>query len=226
MAYSVILFDLDETLLDFNHDIHEAFFAMCHNLNLAINEELFSSYYAINNGWWKKFEKGLCTKPELYLGRFEEWVAKHNLTVNPAILSEAIFSELAKQAKLFPGAFELVEKLSKTHTIYFATNGNVTSQRKRLAISGLDRFSTRIFVSEEMDAAKPDKRFFEFAFSYINADKQNCILIGDSLSSDMAGAANYGIDSIWYNPNKLENLLSFSPTFEAATYEEILAILL
>ncbi len=224
MKYSTLLFDLDQTLLDFNHDIREAFFSMCRKQKLTINDELFNSYHAINEKWWGKLEKGLCTKEELFIERFKEWIQKHQLSADSHALSQAIFPELAHQATLFPGAYELIETLAQDHSIYFATNGNYSSQLERLKISGLDQFSKRMFVSEDIGAAKPDKRFFDFAFTCIEDKKENCLLIGDSLTSDIAGACNSGIDSVWYNPQHLPNQTSYSPTYEIHSYHELYSI--
>ena len=225
MLYSVLLFDLDETLMDFNQDIHNAFFAMCREQHIAITEELFASYHEINAKWWDKLEKGLCTKPELSIGRFAEWTQKHGLQADPQVLNNAIFPQLAKQATLFAGAYSLIEQLSKTYTIHIVTNGNAASQHKRFLQSGLNRFCDRMFVSEEAGAAKPDRRYFDFVFSQLSVPKEKCLLIGDSLTSDIAGASGYGIDSAWYNPNGLANTTLHLPTYEIKTYSELLALL-
>lgn len=221
MKYSVLLFDLDHTLLDFEFDMKSAFLSLCQKQNINADDALYNSYSQINHAWWLKFEKGLCTKDELFIGRFSDLISKHKINADPKVLSKAIFPELSCQAKLFNGAYELIERLSKSHSIYFATNGNAESQKKRLKLCGLDKFSSGIFVSEDAGAAKPDKRYFDFVFSKINKNKNESIIIGDSLSSDIEGANNFGIDSIWFNPQKLENHSPIQPTFTANTYSEV-----
>lgn len=226
MPYTSLLMDLDETLLDFSHDIREAFFSMCRKQQIPADAELFDSYNAINHSWWDKFEKGLCTKPELFLGRFEEWTGKHHLQADPAVLAEAIFPELSEQARLLPGAYELTQALAKRYDLYFATNGNAWSQHSRIEISGLNRLCKGVFVSEDAGAAKPDPRYFTYVFEHMAVPKDRCLLIGDSLTSDIAGACGYGLDCIWYNPRRMPNHTAFTPTYEVSDYAGIAALLL
>lgn len=83
------------------------------------------------------------------------------------------------------------------------------------------------FISDEIGAAKPDKKYFDYVLAHIpGASTENCLVIGDSLSADIKGAQNAGLDSLWYNPNRKANTLPIPPTFEAASYEDIVRILL
>lgn len=226
MRYNALLFDIDHTLLDFDADMKNAFFSLFEKHNIYVNDSMYNSFSEINHSWWQKLEQGLCTKNELFIGRFEDFIGKHKINANAEILSVDIFDELSQNAKLFNGGYEMIERLSKSHKIYFATNGNSESQKNRLSLCGLDKFSSGIFVSEDAVAAKPDIKYFEFVFSMIPYDKNESIIIGDSLTSDIAGANNFGIDSIWFNPHNIDNLFPFTPTFTATTYNEIESFLI
>lgn len=228
--YEIILFDADNTLLDFDADMDAAFEETYRAAGLAAHlpysRELLQSYYAINESWWRKFEKGECTKPELYTGRFQEYITLHGFSCDAAELNGQYFENLAKGGRLLPGAMELVQSLAPRYRMYIVTNGNALSQEQRLQRCGLMNYITDFYVSEAVGAAKPDLRYFQYVFSQIGEpEKAKYILVGDSLTSDILGARNAGIDSIWYNPKYQKNVLPEAPTYEVRSFDDITKIL-
>ena len=133
-----------------------------------------------------------------------------------------------------PGALELVRDLSEKYLLYIVTNGNAVSQRTRLEHSGLLPYVKDVFVSEDAGAAKPDSRYFDYVFSRIPGfRREQALLVGDSLTSDMLGAQNAGIDSLWYFPQSAqfhpqweEEAKALSITYRAASFGEIRGLLL
>ena len=229
--YEIILFDADNTLLDFDADMDAAFEETYYTAGLAAHKpyskELLQSYYAINESWWRKFEQGKCTKPELYGGRFQEYITLHGFSCDAGELNERYFINLAKGGRLLPGAMELVKSLAPHYRMYIVTNGNASSQEQRLQRCGLMDYITDFYVSEAVGAAKPDIRYFRHVFNQIDEpDKTKYLLAGDSLTSDILGAQNAGIDSIWYNPGALPNVLLKSATYEVRNLDGIKKILL
>ena len=121
----------------------------------------------------------------------------------------------------------MLRALSERYDLYVTTNGNPISQPGRLKNSGVTVFMKGCFISDEIGAAKPDKKYFDYVLARIpGASTENCLVIGDSLSADIKGAQNAGLDSLWYNPNRKANTLPIPPNFEAASYEDIVRILL
>lgn len=228
--YEFLLFDADYTLLDFDADMEQAFRAAYHEADFhkvhSYSPEMLASYSEINNQWWKKFEAGECTKQALYENRFAEFQQLHNFPGNSREISNIYFKNLSKFGSFLEGARLMLERLSQNHKIYIVTNGNAASQAERIQSCGLSAYIEDCFVSEEVGVGKPDKRYFDYVFSHIPGfDPAKAIVIGDSLSSDIQGACNAGLDSIWYNPGRLPNPKWIPYTFEAESHAQILKLL-
>ena len=117
--------------------------------------------------------------------------------------------------------------LSEQYELYIVTNGNAATQKTRLERSGLLNYVNSYFVSEDAGAAKPDVRYFDYVFSRIPGfEKEEALLIGDSLTSDMQGAKNAGIDAVWYCPQGGEVPEGLSIPYRAGSFEEIRRLLL
>ena len=129
---------------------------------------------------------------------------------------------------LLPGAWEFCEKLKEAGlTLAIATNGLPAAQRGRYTGTGLDRLIPHIFISMELGAAKPRPEFFQKVFEALNVtDLSRVVMVGDSLSSDIAGGSRAGIDTVWYNPGGLPLTGTAVPTYTVSDYEEICRILL
>lgn len=230
--YKYLLFDIDGTLMDFEHDMSYAFRHMYSTSGLEkfkpLNNELRDIYNTCNERWWRRFEQGLCTKPELYNSRFVDFFSAADLPqLDPNWINELYFGALGETGTLFPGAEELLKTLHQHYDIFIVTNGNAASQKTRMEHSGILRYIKDYFISETAGAAKPDKRYFDYVLERIpGASPQDCIVIGDSLTSDMRGAVNAGMDSIWYNPLRAGNPQQIPVTHEVSDYSEILHILL
>lgn len=228
--YRFLLLDADDTLLDFDKDMEQAFqttYQACFGGQRSYSPQLLEQYEACNNRWWAKLERGECTKSQLFQGRFADFLAETGLTGEPAAVNQAYFDNLALGGALLPGALELVRDLAQAYLLYIVTNGNAKSQMSRLERSGLLPSIQQVFVSEEAGAAKPDKRYFDYVFAHIPGfEKEAALLIGDSLTSDMQGAQNAGIDSLWYSPQGGEAPLGLSVTYRAADFQDIRKLLL
>ena len=227
-----LLFDIDGTLMDFEKDKTYAFHHMYNASGLQairpLTDELEAIYDACNMRWWSRFEKKLCTKPELFNNRFVDFFRETGLPqLDPEWINKLYFDALGETGTLFPGTEALLSALQPHYDIYIVTNGNAASQKTRMEHSGILRYIKDYFISETAGAAKPDKQYFDYVLARIpGASPENCIVIGDSLSSDMLGAKNAGMDSIWYNPLHAENTLQVPVTHEVADFDAILQILL
>ncbi len=231
MSYRFLLFDADCTLLDFPQDMTKAFHLM-YAAHFAAQKpftlELLACYEDCNNRAWTRFERGECTKQELYLSRFIDFLAETGLSGDPIEINETYFSSLAKTGTPYPGAVELVADLAETYDLYMITNGNVVSQFPRLEHAGLLPYFKEVFVSEAVGVGKPDKRYFDYVAAHIPGfTPQEALVIGDSLSSDIQGAVNAGLHSLWFHPPGLGVYDSPAPlyTWQAEDYAGIREIL-
>lgn len=229
MKYRFLLFDADYTLLDFDTDMTSAFqklYESCgFGASLPYSPAMLQAYEKYNNKWWDKFEKKECTKPELFRNRFIDFLEETGLSGDPDEMNRQYFEFLGQGGAVYPGAVELVKKLSADFSLYIITNGNAASQQTRLEHSGLLPYITDRFVSEAVGVGKPDPRYFQYVFDHIPGfRREQAIVIGDSPSSDLQGAVNAGLDSIWYT-GAWKSSVSVPYTYRAESYEEITALL-
>ena len=131
---------------------------------------------------------------------------------------------------LMDGALEFVRRLKDGipgSRIYIASNGATINAKGRIASTGLDRYIDGLFISEDMGVTKPDPAFFDMCLEHIGETKDSCIMIGDSLSSDMLGAKNASLDSVWFMPsgNIEEAMRKYDIDYCASSYDELYDIL-
>ena len=224
MSYKFLLFDLDHTLLDFDaaEDV-----ALTHLLKEEGVEEIqvYKDYYVpMNKALWKDLEQKKISKQELVNTRFSRLFAHFGVEKDGAYLAERYQFFLSKQGQIFPGVEDLLKNLiHQGYELYAATNGITTIQAGRLEQSGIATFFKENFISEQLHTQKPDAAFYEKIGARIsNFDKKYALMIGDSLSADIQGGNNAGIDTIWYNPHHLENKSLAQPTYVVHSYKDLL----
>ena len=227
MKYKFLLFDLDHTLLDFDAAEDIALSQLLKEEGV-VDIQAYKDYYVpMNKSLWKDLEQKKITKAELINTRFAKLFAHFGIEKDGAYLAERYQFFLSKQGHTFPGVEDLLKKLiSKGYELYAATNGITYIQTGRLEQSVIAPFFKEIFISEQLHTQKPDAEFYEKIGARIpNFDKNQTLMIGDSLSADIQGGNNAGIDTIWYNPHHLENKTQAQPTYEVDSYQALLEIL-
>ena len=222
-----ILFDLDNTLLDFNRAEREALSATFQQLGIAISEATISRYNELNLYHWKQLERGLLTRDQVMLFRFQRLFEEIGAPCSAAGVSENYEKHLANsECHFIEGAEEIVAELSKNYILCIATNGPTEVQKSRIKRSGLEPYFKHIFISQEMGVNKPHREFFDLCLSRIpNSQKEETLIIGDSLSSDIQGGINADIKTMWFNPSGTENDSSIQPDYEIKKLKDIIALL-
>jgi 2-haloacid dehalogenase len=216
VTYTWLLFDADGTLFDFDLAEKIALELVLTGLGQEFNSDAYDSYKQINKELWQAFEKGAIKQSDIKTQRFERWLTVLELDANVEQVSHDYVTHLSQQGVLLEGALELVQTLAKKYKMLLLTNGLKEVQRPRFNASILKPFFKDIVVSGEVGVAKPDTGIFDIAFKIMgNPDKQKVLMIGDSLSADMQGGLNYGIDTCWYNPLKTISHLSLTYTIHS-----------
>lgn len=226
--YTTVFWDLDQTLLDFDRSMEYALQAVFAQYGLKINEEMTARYSVINRSYWLRLESGELSKEQVTVGRFRTFFEELGIThVSPEELNVDYQRELGSVFFFMEGAKELVALLKERgYRQYVVTNGVNATQANKMRLSGLDRIMDGVFVSELMGYPKPRKEFFDGCFAALSdVDRNKCILVGDSLTSDMRGAENAGIASCWFNPEKQEKDVDVRTDYEIRRLEELIPIL-
>lgn len=223
--YSILLFDADNTLFNLNAGNRRAFSEVCRICHLPDTDELFHAYEAVNAEMWSAFDRGECTKDFLVVERFRLFLERAGLQADPVQCNKIHLSTLATNTVLLPHALEVCQTLAQTHSLYIVTNAVAAVQKARLAASDLRPYITDAFISEDAGASKPSVAYFDYVFSRIpGITRENCLLIGDSPSSDLQGANNYGIPCCWYNPRGLARPDGIRIDYEIRDLPELLPI--
>lgn len=226
--YTTVFWDLDQTLLDFDRSMEYALQAVFAQYGLKINEEMTARYSVINRSYWLRLESGELSKEQVTVGRFRTFFEELGITyVSPEEFNADYQRELGSVFFFMEGAKELVTLLKERgYRQYVVTNGVNATQANKMRLSGLDRIMDGVFVSELMGYPKPRKEFFDVCFAALSdVDRSKCILVGDSLTSDMRGAENAGIASCWFNPKKQEKDVDVRTDYEIRRLEELIPIL-
>jgi len=190
--------------------------------------QTYKDYYIpMNKALWRELEQGKITKPELVNTRFSRLFAHFGIEKDGVELALLYQQYIAQQGQTYAGASELLDSLTEAdYEIYGATNGITAIQTGRMAHSDISPYFNHIFISEQMGTQKPEALFYEKIAEQIpDFDLSQTLMIGDSLTADIAGANNAGLDSIWYNPKQLENESLFQPTYTAYSYDDIIRLL-
>ena len=190
-----LLFDLDNTLLDFDKAEANAITRALGDVGISVTNEMRDCYHKINLAQWKLLEQGKMTREEVF-ERLNEVFRK----VSPQEVAKHYQDYLGQGHYFIEGAEEVLQELSKRFRIYLVTNGTLSVQRGRLKSSGIEKYLQGVFISEEIGYNKPSIEYFEKCFSKIpDFKKENTAIIGDSLSSDIQGGINAGIKTIWFH---------------------------
>lgn len=224
--YQTLLFDVDNTLLDFSTAEEEALRLLFEDQDFPLTIEVKDQYKKINQSLWRLFEEGKIDRDTVMNTRHSRLFKEYGREVDGALLESKYRKYLREGHQLVDGAFELINHLHNHFDLYIVTNGDSETQHKRLKDSGLYPFFKEIFVSDEIGFQKPQKEFFDYVFARIpNFSVEKGIIIGDSLSADIKGGYLSGIDSCWINPEMLPNDTNIIPTYQIQKLDELYHIL-
>ncbi|MBT3240312.1 MAG: noncanonical pyrimidine nucleotidase, YjjG family [Chloroflexi bacterium] len=224
--YSWLFFDADGTLYDFEKTELIAFQKTFNLIGHPYHPDFLKKYHQINNQLWADFEAGKISLEDLKNNRFNLFFDSLDLKIAPDEFSHHFIEHLAEGHYLLKDAEELIKFLSKDYRLLLLTNGLKEVQRRRFSGSTIIDFFEEIIVSGEVGVAKPGSEIFDLAFAAVgNPQKARVLMVGDSLSSDIAGGLGYGIDTCWFNPNKSINIKDFEPTYEISNLHQLKNIL-
>ncbi len=199
--FDAILLDVDGTLLDFNRSEELGIKKLLEHFGFPPLPEYADAYHRINESYWRAFERGEIAKEQLVTERFVRFFESMGKRADGREAENFYRACLDGTAFLVEGALELCGWLKERYALYIVTNGTSSTQYKRLALSGIDKYVKDVFVSEDAGSQKPQRAYFDYCFARMPGIKPGrMLLIGDSLSSDIRGGLGAGCRVCWFNP--------------------------
>ena len=226
MNKKILLIDLDNTLIDFNECARHSIINAFDELGFTYTEKVFETFICENVKIWKRLEKGEIPKPQLRANRWNIILGKLGIDFDGTVIEEMFENGVARGAYPVDGAYDLLDYLYGKYQMYIVSNGFRFVQESRLKIGDFEKYFDGVFVSEDIGIPKPAKEFFDYCFESLNnPSKSEIMLIGDSISADITGGINYGLDTIWFNKNNEPLPENIAPTYTVRSLEEIKNIL-
>lgn len=233
MAIKILLWDIDGTILNFEKAEEAAIRKGFEENNLGVcTDQMLADYKQINKGYWEALERGEMTKEQILIGRFVEFFTKYNLDTSKAdIFNKGYQVDLGDTICFNDDAYDLLVQLNKKYKQYAVTNGTAVAQHRKIDRSGIGEILEKCFISEEVGYEKPSEKFFEAVFEEIKkneavtVNRDEILIIGDSLTSDIKGGNNCGIKTCWYNPNHAGNESELRIDYEIDNLQRLLTFL-
>ena len=221
--YYCILFDADNTLLNFDAAENKALAETLVNYGIEPDAETVQTYRTINEELWRQLEKGQIRREKLFGERFSRFLKAIDAAGDGAEMNRFYLEQLSTHPDLMSAeVLDVLRELSEVATLAIVSNGAQKVQTRRLAESGVMNFMEDVFISEKMGCEKPNARIFDAALRALGVEnREHVLVVGDSLTSDIQGGVNAGLDTCWFNPGHAENPGKVTPTYEIASLEEL-----
>lgn len=226
MKYDTLLFDVDNTLLDFDANEKESFKSMILDKGEEYSEELYETYKKMNHRMWEAVERGEITIDDVLYTRFSKLMNMYRKEVDGIEYENTYRFYLNRGIQEMPNVHEVLSELKKNHRLYVITNGIKETQDSRMNRSGLVKYFEERFISESIGANKPSSEFFDYVKNNIDDfNPSNTLIIGDSLTSDIKGGNLAGIDTCWFCKEGTVNSTGIIPTYEIHALDELFEII-
>jgi putative hydrolase of the HAD superfamily len=204
-----IFFDLDHTIWDFDKNAEETLHELYHiyslaDLGLSSPHTFIQTYTKNNHALWADYHLGKISKEQLRSTRFSTTFIELGLSVEtiPEAFEDDYVRICPTKTNLFPGAHETLSYLRQKYSLHLISNGFKESTELKISVTGLGQYFENVFISEVIGFNKPDAKIFDFALGTAKANKEESIMIGDSIEADIRGAIDYGMEAIYFNPTQ------------------------
>jgi len=206
-----IFFDLDHTIWDFDKNAQETLSELyiqheLDELGCGTVEEFINRYTENNHELWRQYHLGNISKETLRAERFNKTFLE--LGIDPEKVPHQFEDDYVRitptKTNLFSGTERVLKYLQQKYSLHIISNGFKESTLMKMSVCNLNPYFCNVFISEDVGANKPDKRIFQHALNTANANKEESIMIGDSLEADVRGALDFGMKAIFFNPLKAD----------------------
>lgn len=227
--YTCILFDVDNTLLDFDAAERQALADTLEQYGLPHDEAACAVYHEVNRKLWNSLAKGELSKNKLFAVRFGRFMQAMQLPDNGKSreINDHYEQQLALHAEVLPGALSALEELAEVATLAVVSNGATGVQVSRLKASGVERYMDGVYISEKLGVAKPNAKLFDLVLKDLGiTNRSRVLVVGDDLLADVQGGINAGLDTCWVNFTGQEEPEKGKPKFTVTSYEELYRIVM
>lgn len=227
MKYKQLIFDVDDTLIDFAATEEYALKSLFAAHHWELSNEMQRRYHSYNQGLWRDLEQKKITYEELSKMTFRDFMKdNYNIEVDGLKTMDEYRSYFGEAHKLLPGVEDTLKFAKRAgYKLTILSNGEKFMQRHRLELAGIKDYFDLIVTSEEAHYSKPDAHAFDYFFSRTEISPNETLFFGDGLQSDILGAENYGFDSVWYNHRHRKNTLNLHPLFEVENYPQFVKLM-
>lgn len=221
-----ILFDADHTLFDFDKASEEALSEVLSEHGIEWANGMYADYKKINIQCWMEHEQGIIDRDTLVYERFKRYFDFMQLTLDPISTQQKYLERLGSKPYRITGADEILTWVKERSKLGYITNGMSTVQRPRLELIGWHLIFDVIVIAGEIGHSKPHQPYFDFVHRQMgNPERDKVLVVGDSLTADIAGGFAYGYQTCWYNPEQEECPPEHRPDFTISRLEDLKHIL-
>lgn len=198
-SYDWVLFDLDETLLDF--PVAEALARTLTIYGVEADDAAMAQYHTINHGLWQQYNDGEIDATALQQTRFALFAQQ--IDADPMAMNNTFLAQIVALSMPLEGVLDTLQQLRSKVRMGIITNGFSVPQRGRLGKLGWSEWFEPLVISDEIRVTKPDPAIFQHTLSLMGQpDPARVLMVGDNPKTDIAGAAAQGLATCWYNPER------------------------
>lgn len=217
-----LFLDLDDTILDFHKAERLAIAKTFRSFGLEPTDAVLDRYHVINRQHWERLERGEITRQQVLTGRFQVLFAEMGIPAEAEAVAKSYEHNLGIGHYFLPGAKEALDAILGKYRLFLASNGTASVQHSRLTSAGLYPYFEQVFVSQDLGANKPSKEFFDACAARIPGyRRENALMVGDSLSSDILGGKNAGMKTCWVNPAGAAPRADIVPDWQIACLSQL-----
>lgn len=226
-----IFLDLDDTVLDFTKAERIAVARTLEEFGLKAEDRVLDRYHILNLYQWKQLEKGLITREQVKVRRYENLFSEFGIEADAAAAAATYEKNLGIGHYFIPGAEAFLKWAAERYSLHMVSNGTATVQDQRIENAGIAGYFKGIYISEKLGKNKPSKEFFDLVFENIISDidckfsVRDSIIIGDSLTSDIKGGNGVGLRSVWFNMRGEKNDTDIIPDYTVKNFDELKGLL-
>lgn len=222
-----IFFDLDHTLWDYERNSIAALGELHVRFKLAefvSFEGFLKTYQKVNEKLWHKFNNGQIERDYIKKYRFAEVLQKLKIHIDhqPSDLHDFFLSNCSNRSEVFPYCHETLSYLKEKYPMAIITNGFPEAQYPKMSAASLNQYFDEIVISQEVGYRKPEKEIFDLSLRRLNARAETSVMIGDNPKTDIRGARDAGLQTIFFNPKGTHKSVS---EYQIESLQELINIL-